>query len=78
MVVNGKAIVEVGASPLTANAHPHHEENNGTRLHENTTGTQHFGVLQLKLSGTKGAAYHVGLYDAKGTALFTNRETLIN
>lgn len=78
MVVNGKAIVEVCASPLTANAHPHHEENNRTRLHENTTGTQHFGVLQLKLLGAKGAAYHVGLYDAKGTALFTHRETSMN
>ena len=75
IIRNDKPIVEVCASPLTANAHPHHDEENATRIHSKTTDTQHFGVLQLKLSEGSSPTYHIGLYDSNGTALFTHRET---
>jgi alkaline phosphatase D len=76
IVISGTSILEVCASPLTANAHPHHDENNSTRIHEKTTDTQHFGVLQLKLSEGKSSALRVGLYNSNGTAIFSHRETL--
>ena len=76
MQIDGKSIIEVCASPLTANAHPHHDENNSTRIHDKTTDTQHFGVLQLKLINTTEVQLKAGLYDSIGTVLFTHRETL--
>jgi len=67
--LNGKAIVEACASPITANAHPHHDEENTTRVHEGTTDTQHFGTLRLNHSKDQ---WHimVSLIDASGEALF--------
>ena len=76
IVISGTSSLEVCASPLTANAHPHHDEKNSTRIHEKTTDTQHFGVLQLKLSEGKSSALRVGLYNSNGTAIFSHRETL--
>jgi len=75
-VINGKSIIEICASPLTANAHPHHNEINRTRIHKKTTDTQHFGVLQLKLSDSEEGRIEAGLYDSNGTVLFSHRETL--
>lgn len=74
-VINGKSIIEVCASPLTANAHPHDNEKNDTRIHEKTTDTQHFGVLQLKLCDSNNGQMKAGLYDSNGTVLFSLRET---
>jgi alkaline phosphatase D len=76
MVIDGKSIIEVCASPLTANAHPHHYENNSTRIHEKTTDTQHYGMLQLKLLDADQVRLQTGLYDSNGTVLFMHRETL--
>ena len=76
MVIDGKSIIEVCASPLTANAHPHHYENNSTRIHEKTTDTQHYGMLQLKLLDADQVRLQTGLYDSNGTVLFSHRETL--
>lgn len=76
IVISGTSILEVCASPLTANAHPHHDEKNSTRIHEKTTDTQHFGVLQLKLIEGKSSTLRVGLYNSNGTAIFSHRETL--
>ena len=76
MVIDGKSIIEVCASPLTANKHPHHNENNSARIHEKTTDTQHFGVLQLKLIDANQVRLRAGLYDSNGTVLFSHRETL--
>ena len=76
MQIDGKSIIEVCASPLTANAHPHHDENNSTRIHDKTTDTQHFGVLQLKLVNATEVQLKTGLYDSNGTVLFSHRETL--
>jgi len=67
--INGKAIVEACASPITANAHPHHDEKNTTRVHEGTTDTQHFGTLRLNHS-SEGWRIVVSLIDASGEALF--------
>lgn len=67
--INGKAIVEACASPITANAHPHHDEKNTTRVHEGTTDTQHFGTLRLNHSA-EGWRIVVSLIDASGEALF--------
>ena len=75
IVINGKSIIEVCASPLTANAHPHDNEKNDTRIHEKTTDTQHFGVLQLKLCDSNNGQMKAGLYDSNGTVLFSLRET---
>jgi alkaline phosphatase D len=74
--IDGKSIIEICASPLTANAHPHHDENNSTRIHDKTTDTQHFGVLQLKLVNATEVQLKAGLYDSNGTVLFSHRETL--
>ena len=76
MVIDSKSIIEVCASPLTANKHPHHNENNSARIHEKTTDTQHFGVLQLKLIDANQVRLRAGLYDSNGTVLFSHRETL--
>jgi alkaline phosphatase D len=76
VMIDGKSIIEVCASPLTANAHPHDDENNSTRMHAKTTDTQHFGVLQLKLLDAHQVLLQTGLYDSNGTALFSHRETL--
>jgi phosphodiesterase/alkaline phosphatase D-like protein len=67
--INGKKIVEACASPITANAHPHHDEENTTRVHEGTTDTQHFGTLRL--NSEKGQwNISVSLIDSEGVALF--------
>ncbi len=76
IVIDGKSIIEVCASPLTANAYPHHDENNNTRIHQMTTDTQHYGLLQLKLFDAKDSEIKVGLYDSNGTAIFSHRETI--
>ena len=67
--LNGKAIVEACASPITANAHPHHDEENTNRVHEGTTDTQHFGTLRLNHSNDHWQIV-VSLIDASGKALF--------
>jgi alkaline phosphatase D len=70
----GKTVLEACASPITASAHPHHDELNENRLHSGTTDTQHFGTLQLI---EKGKAYTVvlKLIGPNGMVLFSHRET---
>jgi alkaline phosphatase D len=78
LAANGKAIYDATASPLTAKSYPHHEEPNQYRTHTNTTETNHFGLLTLKISKESVNMLDIKLIDSNRNVLYNLRETLIN
>ncbi|MEC8458191.1 MAG: alkaline phosphatase D family protein [Bacteroidota bacterium] len=73
---NGKSIFDVTASPLTAKSYPHHEEPNLYRTHTNTTETNHFGLLTIKINKEGVNMVDIKLIDSYRNVLFNLRETL--
>ena len=73
---NGKAIYDATASPLTAKSYPHHTEPNIYRTHSNTTETNNFGLLTIKMDESTVKKLDIRLLDQNSNVLFYLRETL--
>ena len=75
VATNGKSIYDATASPLTAKSYPHHEEPNLYRTHTNTTETNHFGLLTIKMNRNRVNMLDIKLIDSYSNDLFNLRET---
>ena len=75
---NGKVIYDATASPLTAKSFAHHEENNIYRTHDNTTETNHFGLLHLEFADNNLVSIDIRLIGTENEVLFELRETQLN
>ena len=67
VATNGKSIYDATASPLTAKSYPHHEEPNLYRTHTNTTETNHFGLLTIKMNRNRVNMLDIKLIDSIAT-----------
>ena len=70
-----KVVLDVTASPLTAGAHPHHNEHNPYRTHLGTTDSQHFGILKLTSHPDGSSVVESWLINENGEVVFKHRET---